>query len=126
MENPVQPYHLTNRSFTNMLLCLVWHLPLPQTYAIDTENIIIDLEKTDQLYSNNNIDNIIYNIIHYKDFLENEPYQRIEVFIDRLSVDNNYKEIIRNEIYDIDIYNITELSGIINRYISMIDTIPVG
>ena len=113
--------NLTNRSFTDMLICLVWHLPLPQQYANDTENTIIDFEKKNILYIDNNIDNIIYNIIHY-----NDPYENINIFIDRLNVDNNYKEIIRNDIYSIDIYNILELVSIINRYIDLIDIIAIG
>jgi hypothetical protein len=121
MENALPSYQLSNRSFTDMLICLVWHLPLPQQYAIDTENIIIDMEKKNILYTDDNIDNIIYNIIHY-----NNPYENINIFVDKLNVDEKYKEIIMNDIYNIDIYNIMELVGIINRYIDMIDIIPTG
>jgi hypothetical protein len=118
MDNPLDPHHLSNRSFTDMLICLVWHLPLPQQYAIDTENTIIDLEKKNLLYTDDNINNIIYNIIHY-----NDPYENINIFIDKLNVDDAYKEIIMNDIHSIDIYNMMDLVGIINRYIALIDII---
>lgn len=121
MDNPLEPHHLSNRSFTDMLICLVWHLPLPQQYAINTENAIIDLEKKNLLYTDDNIDNIIYNIIHY-----NNPCENINIFIDRLNVDNMYKEIIMNDIHSIDIYNIMDLVDIINRYIGLIHMIPIG
>lgn len=122
MEDPLQSNHYTNRSFTDMLICLVWHLPLPQQYAIDTENTIIDLEKNNLLYTDDNIDNIIYNIIHYN----NNTCENINVFIDRLNIDDDHKEIIMNDIHSIDIYNIIDLVGIINRYIDLIHMIPIG
>ena len=122
MDIPSVPNHLPNRSFTDMLICLLWHVPLPQQYAIDTMNTIIDLEKKNILYTDDNIDNIIYNIIHYN----NKPYESIDVFVNRLTFDSIYKEIIRTEIYNTDIYNHKELVGIINRYIDMINIIPNG
>ena len=114
--------NLPPRQFSELIICLVWQLPLPYEYALSTYRLIEDLEKKNQLYTDDNMYNIIYNCIHYN----NKGYESLVGFINRLNTNSEYKEFITNELLDTNMLDKYYLYDFINKYIDMIDTIPAG
>lgn len=115
-------YIIPPRRFSELISCLIWHLPLPYEYALSTDKMVEDLEKKDLLFVDNNIYNIIYDCIHYN----NKGYDNMIHFINILRTSSEDKAMITNELFDINMYDMYILYDFINKYIDMIDTIPNG
>ena len=109
----------TNRTIADCLIDMTWHLPIPCDFARQKEADIINMNLSDQL-DYYNIKQLIYDLISY----ENNNETLLIIFIGHLDIINT--NIILEELYSIDMYDIDMIYEFINKYIIYISKIPVG
>ena len=107
----------------NSIIRFLCHLPINDPEFIrKQEDQLIQLHKEGTLLNYPNIDNELYNMVHYN----NEPIYNLLCLVERLQYTKEIKESIKEEIIANNIFNASWLYDFYDTHCDHLNDVPIG